>query len=307
MDNLTHTLTGLALAQAGLGRRTPGATLALVLASNLPDLDIVTSLQGTATYLEHHRDLSHSIVGAPLLALGLAGAIRYFKKGSRFAPLALVSLVGVVVHVFMDLWTSYGTRVLSPFDRAFYTWDLVFIVDPWLLLLLLAALWIARRSPQPERVASLALGLMLAYASGRAVLHGQALEAGLVRVPAGRASVVRAVALPHPLHPLRWRFIADDGRAYHVGELRLRGSSPPLVRRDKTAETEVVARARESSAVAAAFLDFSSFPWLSVAETADGTEVSWTDQRFERPGREGFIARVVLDKNGRVRRESFRF
>jgi hypothetical protein len=66
-------------------------------------------------------------------------------------------------------------------------------------------------------------------------------------------------------------------------------------------------RARESSAVASTFLAFSTFPWLSVAEQDDATVVSWTDLRFERPGREGFVARVVMDKNGRVRQESFRF
>lgn len=121
MDNVTHTLTGLALAQAGLGRRSPGATLALVLASNLPDADLLFGISGPATYLEHHRDVSHSLVAIPLLALGLAGAVRLFNRKARTLPLFLVSLAAIAVHVFMDLWTSYGTRVLAPFDRTFYT------------------------------------------------------------------------------------------------------------------------------------------------------------------------------------------
>jgi len=307
VDNLTHTLTGLVLARAGLERHSPGATAVLVLSSNLPDLDIVFSLHSASAYLEHHRDLSHSVAGAPLLALGLAGAVRLFRRDARVLPLALVSVLGVACHVLMDLWTSYGARVLAPFDRTFYTWDLVFIVDPWLLLLLLVALLLAGRVAQPARIASLALGLMLAYAGGRAVLHAQALEAGLLRVPTGRASVQRAAALPTPLDPLRWRFIADTGAAYHTGELRLDHPSAPLQRRDKLPENAQVVRVRESSAVAAVFLDFSSFPWLSVIETEQGTVVSWSDLRFERPEREGFVARVVVDKNGRVTHESFRF
>src|SRR5262245_55527196 len=126
MDNLTHTLTGLALAQAGLGRTSRGATLALALGSNLPDLDMVAGLQGATAYLEHHRDLSHSVVGAPLLALGLAVLLRATQRGSRFGALLACSLLGVALHVFMDLWTSYGTRVLAPFNRTWYSWDLLF-------------------------------------------------------------------------------------------------------------------------------------------------------------------------------------
>jgi inner membrane protein len=307
VDNVTHTLAGLLVARAGLGRASPGATLAVVVASNLPDADLLFGLQGTAAYLQHHRDVSHSVVGAPLLALGLAGAVRFFRRDARILPLVLVSLAAIAIHVFMDLWTSYGTRVLAPFDRTFYTWDLVFIVDPWLLLLLLCSLLLAGRVDQPARVASLALGLMLAYVGARALLHARALEEGIARVPSGPASVVRAAALPSPLHPGRWRFLADNGAAYFSGEVRLGAGATPLRRREKRTETPEVVHVRESSAVAAAFLSFSSFPWLEVSETPEGTEVSWTDLRFEAPGRDNFVARVVVDKNGHVTQESFGF
>jgi inner membrane protein len=155
MDNVTHTLAGLALARAGLAHTTPGATAALVLASNLPDADLLFGLQGATSYLQHHRDLSHSLVGVPLLALALAGALRLAYRKSRFLPLLAAALTGVACHVFMDLWTSYGTRVLAPFDRTFYTWDLVSIVDPWILLLLTATLLAAVRLPTPTRVATI--------------------------------------------------------------------------------------------------------------------------------------------------------
>lgn len=176
-----------------------------------------------------------------------------------------------------------------------------------MLLLLLASLLVARRVAQPARVASLALGLILAYVGGRAVLHARALEDGLARVPTGPLSVTRAAALPSPISPLRWRFLADAGAAYHIGEVRLGAGAAPLLRREKQPETAAVARVRESSAIAGIFLGFSSFPWLRVSETAEGTEVSWTDLRFERPEPESFVARALVDKNGRVTRESFRF
>jgi inner membrane protein len=72
MDNLTHSLVGLAAAKAGLERLSPGATTLCVLAANSPDADIVTLIfAGRWAFLQHHRGISHSIVGAFALALAL--------------------------------------------------------------------------------------------------------------------------------------------------------------------------------------------------------------------------------------------
>jgi inner membrane protein len=305
LDNLTHTLTGLALARTGLARWGPGSTAALVLASNIPDLDLLFGLKGAVSYLEHHRDLSHSILGAPLLALGLAVALRVVVRGSAFWRLLGLTLAGVGGHVFMDLWTSYGTRVLAPFDRTFFAWDLVFVVDPLILVALLLATLLSMRL-RDERFASVGLGLLAAYVGGRAVAHSVALEEARLRVPA--AAVVRAVALPNALDPLRWRAIVDTGPAYWTGEVRLLGGpTPPLRRRGKLDETPLVQRVRATSDVAGVFLAFSTFPWLEVERTAEGTTVSWRDLRYERPGRDSFVARVVLGRDGSIVREGFRF
>src|SRR2546425_11547494 len=83
MDNLTHTLTGVALSQAGLNRKTRFATLALVIGSNLPDVDIVTRLAGSATYLKYHRGITHSVLGVIVLSALLAGAIYYLGGAAR--------------------------------------------------------------------------------------------------------------------------------------------------------------------------------------------------------------------------------
>jgi len=298
-------LTGLALARAGLSRTSRGATLALVLASNLPDVDLVTAIRGATNYLEHHRGFSHSVVGAPLLALALALLLRATLRGSRLTGLLLCSLAGVAVHVLMDLWTSYGTRVLVPFDRRFLTWDLVFIVDPWILTLLLASLVVMRRSPQSAQIASAGLGLVLAYVGARAVLHQQALDQARAQL-SGR-ELMRIAALPSPIDPFAWRVLADTGDAYWTGDVSLRGRSAPLLRREKQHEDEAVLRAREKSEVASVFLSFSTFPWLETFRTEQGTEVVWRDLRFERPGRASFEARVLVGPDGAIRSQRFRF
>jgi inner membrane protein len=303
MDNLTHSLAGWAIARAGLGRVSPGATAALVLASNVPDLDIVAGLAGTASYLAHHRDLTHSVVGVVPQALLLAAALTRFVKGARFGPLFGCALLGLSLHVVMDLWTSYGTRALTPLMHDWFAWDLVFIVDPWILLALGGGIFLSRRL-DAARSARLALLACALYVGARGVAHDAAVRATIAAID---EPVYRVAALPEPVDPLRWRVLADAGSAYHVGALRLGDGPPVLERRARAVESPLVARVRESSAVAAIFLDFSRWPWLEVEPIPGGQAVVWSDLRFDFPERRGFVTRVEVDAEGRILSERFEF
>jgi len=74
MDNITHTLTGLAISQAGFNRKTRYATLAIVIGANLPDIDLVSGFGGNVDYLEYHRGITHSIIGVTVLGTLLGGS-----------------------------------------------------------------------------------------------------------------------------------------------------------------------------------------------------------------------------------------
>ena len=54
--------------------------------------------------------------------------------------LLLLSYIGVLLHVFMDFLNSYGVRLLMPFSERWFYGDALYIVDPWLYLLLGARL-----------------------------------------------------------------------------------------------------------------------------------------------------------------------
>lgn len=146
MDNLTHSLVGLAAAKAGLGRRSPYATFVCVAAANLPDIDIVAVAGGPAFYLQHHRGITHSIVGMLALAVALpllfvAGERLWARLRGREARASLkwllvCSLLLSVSHPLLDWTNSYGVRPLLPWDGRWFYGDLLFIVDPWVWLLL---------------------------------------------------------------------------------------------------------------------------------------------------------------------------
>ena len=160
MDNLTHSLFGLTLARTPLGRGGRASTIALVLASNAPDIDIVATAGGSAKYLEWHRGPTHGLPG--VIGLGLVvAAIAWLidrKWGSSnangrtwFVRLWIVSMIGVACHVLMDLPTSYGTRPLSPFAWTWFAQDWEPIVDIYLLAILAAGLWFGRAADKTTR------------------------------------------------------------------------------------------------------------------------------------------------------------
>ena len=169
MDNVCHTLVGGVLARAGCDRLSPLATPTMLVAANLPDVDIVSAMWGDLAYLEHHRGITHSLVGiaveAPLLAgvaVGLARIARWRNPSTpapRFLALTLVALIGLASHLLLDWTNSYGVRPLLPFDSSWFYGDIAFVIDPWMWLVLAAALFLGARR---ERVAMALWGVLFA-------------------------------------------------------------------------------------------------------------------------------------------------
>jgi inner membrane protein len=150
MENVTHTLLGLVGAKAGLERLSPRATLACVIGANLPDIDIAALAGGRWFNLQHHRGITHSIVGTlvlPVIFAGIfclvdAGAAR-LKRTPRtlnFLPILLALSLMCATHPILDWTNNYGIRPFLPWTGRWYYGDLVFIADPWLWLILGGAL-----------------------------------------------------------------------------------------------------------------------------------------------------------------------
>lgn len=174
MDNLTHSLVGLAAAKAGLGRTSPLATTTCVLAANIPDADIVALLGGPSFYLEHHRGITHSVVGTlalglllPLLVLGcerLVARLRGREPAARLKGLLLCSLLLAASHPLLDWTNSYGVRPLLPWSGDWFYGDLVFILDPYIWLVLGGGAFLASAASEWRTALWAALGVLLSLA-----------------------------------------------------------------------------------------------------------------------------------------------
>jgi inner membrane protein len=197
VENICHTLVGAALSKAGLERKSPIATPVLLVAANLPDIDILGTAVGE-NYLDFHRGITHAAVGIGSLSLGLAAAawaghrlpVRDPAKRASFLPLWFLSFVGLLTHPLLDYLNDYGIRPWLPFDGKWYYGDLLSVVDPWIWIMLGASLFLATSSR-----AGKALWTALAVLLAAVVFWGAGLRFGLVWTAALGASLCAGRAL----------------------------------------------------------------------------------------------------------------
>jgi inner membrane protein len=151
MDPLTHSLAGGALGATPLGRVAKTAPILLIVGANLPDIDALAYLQGEDVSLDVRRGWTHGIVAMIVLPLLLWGLFYAFERwrGREPAPdrLFYVAVLAVWSHPLLDWLNTYGVRLLYPFDGRWFYGDALYIVDPWMWLLLGAATFLvfARR------------------------------------------------------------------------------------------------------------------------------------------------------------------
>ena len=156
MEPITHILAGACISRAGLNRKTALATATLVIAAEATDIDLLYNLGGRVLGFEHHRGWTHSFAGLPVVAaMSIAlvwGWQRLFRSQSsahqapqaqyrsrlpvRWRLLYCYACLAALSHLLLDYATSYGIRLFEPFSYRWYSWDILFVREPYLWLVL---------------------------------------------------------------------------------------------------------------------------------------------------------------------------
>ena len=181
MENLSHSLVGATLAELALpdgASREQRSTFFVtgIIAANLPDADLLYTRITTPPlgYLLHHRGHTHTLGGLVVLAIlfGVVGLIPALRR--TIAPVrgrwwSLVA-AGLVSHLVLDSWNSYGVHPFWPFDTRWIYGDAIFIADPWLWLLLGTSAALNTINRRAGAVLGAALVLVVAGAGWRGVV-----------------------------------------------------------------------------------------------------------------------------------------
>ncbi len=320
MDPITHAASG-AVAMLALRRRPPYAVLAGALAAAAPDIDILFGNDPLTTLLLH-RGITHALPAVPVFALLLAlAALPLLRSGSSdriylsssspgrwsFPAVWLCMACMLLLHIWLDCVTTYGTLIFLPFSAERVRLNGVFIIDFLLTLPLLWTIWRCRasrrRNYQDKRSALAAARLALLWVFvypllgvGLNALHTSHVTEDLRADTARRDAVLEdVVVLPDAFAPLFWRVIWQErpvGVAPAGADALLRSDLPDSGSVVRTAGLDPLGRLRTSfseprpaipqdaaaalasrSVEAGAFFEFALLPVLDTVPDADRNDM----------------------------------
>ena len=346
MEPVTHFLFGAAMGRAGLNRKTALATATLTLGAEAADLDVLSRFGGFAFALNHHRGFTHSFLGVPLVAAVVVGFVYLLWRlrgrktlnpnlPPRWGLLFAYACLAGLSHILLDFTTSYGVRPFWPFSERWISWDIVFIVEPVLLVVLILGLILpalfslineeigARNRgpharPSGRLAATLALLGVVAYWGLCDFEHRRALAALESRTYQG-ADAVRVSAYPDMTNPFRWLGVVETPAFFatmDVDSLNFDLMSPEV---DPEAQMQIHYKPEETPVTLAAkrtylgrvYLSWAQYPLVETEQLqddpADNTRAAYVvrfrDLRYDYPGRSARAtlgAKVFLNRDLQV-------
>jgi inner membrane protein len=327
------------MGRAGFNRKSALATLTMVLAAEAADADVLWEFKGSIAALQHHRGITHSFVGAPFVAAAVVVCVylcRQLKlrlrpprarspEASALLPirwgyLYFCAVLAALSHLLLDYTTAYGIRLFEPFNLRWYSWDLVYIIEPVMLLALFAGLVLpslaglineeigARsKGPRGRTGAIFALVCLMIICGVRDYQHRRALAAMNSFLYHG-AAPLRLAAYPYMINPFRWHGVVETSDFFETVPVN---SLAPDVDDSrgllfyKPPESDA-SRAAKSSYLGQVYLDWAVFPFVEV-QTFQGENsgylAEFKDLRYTYPesrGRTLLGGYVVLSSDLRV-------
>ena len=305
MDPVTHLISGALAGQAlsgitGRGTKKNGAPKSgedtakiknsralfffCLVMSLVPDIDNLAAFIGPEYYILHHRGATHSFVGgfvmAVVMAVAMMGIGRIFNKKFTFLELLAIGYGLTLCHIFLDLITSYGTRIFYPFTDKRYSIPSVFIIDPFFTLSMALALWLSSRSARRKRVIGMA-GLLwmllwpgVNFGVGRVISHRAAHD------PATGAHE-RIVVLPDPFAPFFWKVLVDEGDSYQSAGMRLFNPYTPIrYTRHEKVDPDLLKRLARRAPFFGTYAWFVDYPVVETASFDGATRMIFTDLKY---------------------------
>jgi inner membrane protein len=284
MEPITHFLAGACIGRAGLNRKTAYATLTATLAAEAADIDILWSLRGPVEELKHHRGITHTLIGAPVVAAVVVGAVALLhlarKRRTTAVPLRwgwlyLTALIAALSHILLDWTNNYGVRPFFPFNPRWYAGNLVFIAEPilWALfalaLILPAIFGLTDREIGARKNLFRGRGWAIFALVGMVALWGwRGFEQSQARTLLSHTQVVSAPVLrvalePYPINPWRWHAILETPTYYQTAEVN---TFTGAIESDSNAdilykpESTPAVEAAKRTPLGQVYLDWSSWP-----------------------------------------------
>lgn len=282
MDPITHVASGAVAALALPERwRVRGLLPFAMLTAASPDVDVWLG-STPVEYLTLHRAITHSFIGGALLALLLAVPAHLLlrRRAAKWTPLRTWAFAYalVLLHIWLDCITSYGTQVLQPFSDWRAAMPAVYIIDLVLTVpLALAGLWSGWTG---RRTAAVCAFVWMFLYPGVNLGVRLGLETAWAARLAAEGTPAKVVVLPEAFAPFNWKIVAEGETTYRIAGLALRGESRPRWETYAKADPVRWRHLTEQDALFRVYGRFAMFLAEEKVQTPEGEAFAFRDLRF---------------------------
>ncbi|WOV86619.1 metal-dependent hydrolase [Sporosarcina oncorhynchi] len=293
MDTGTHIVMGAAicgLAMADPVVATDSVTMTavyvgIVSGSLIPDIDTVLKLRNNAVYISNHRGITHSVPAVMLWPLVLATLLSLVFPASEFFHVWAWTFLAVFIHVFVDIFNSYGTQALRPFSNKWVAIGVINTFDPiiFALHIIAIAFWIFGMDPV-STFTFLYIVVFFYY------LLRFAVKAAVKAAVKSTVPDAEHIFIAPTMNFFQWRVAASNKDCHYVG--RAYGRSVNIYdrfKREKMPESPYIDAAMTDKNIDA-FVTFSPIYRWSVSQIGDLYELRLIDLRYRSKDYYPFVA-----------------
>lgn len=226
MDSLTQIVLGAAVGNAVAGKKLKNRALVYgAIAGTIPDMDILVGMfLDPIRAVEIHRGISHSVFFAALLAVLLGWLVSKIERKSKlsFKEGYWLFFLGLFTHALLDMFTTWGTRLLWPVYSYPFAFKSVFVIDPLYTIPFIVCLILSMRQTENLKKRMYWNTMGLAISSGylvlTLVLKGLAYQKFVEDLNARSVSYHSVSVKPSAMNTILWNAIVDTPDAYWLGD-----------------------------------------------------------------------------------------
>jgi inner membrane protein len=285
MDPVTHAVIGMTIAKAagnGIDPSNP-ASMGIIIGSVFPDIDILFQKWGDYVYLKNHRGASHSVPGLVASAAFIAAVLGVFYPGSSVFSIFLWSLLGCFSHTLIDVFNSYGAKLLWPLCERKFSLSLLIIFDPVMICTLLGYIFTS------GSLQYLFIAMFACYLLSRVIMR-LAVKRGLVKWFGENYKKISL--LPSMTGLFRWHFVLEDDNCSIIGEKNILRNSVKVIRKLEKLGNAALDNALRSP-VGRFFKEFTPLFHIAYEQAGSITRFVFIDLRYYI--RNNFLHHAVLE------------
>jgi len=300
LDTGTHivmsaAICGIALADPVVSSDTvtmSAAFVGIVGGSLVPDIDTVLKLKNNAIYIRNHRGITHSVPAVLLWPLVISVLLSFMMPGADYIHVWAWTFLAVFLHVFVDIFNSYGTQALRPFSNRWVAIGVINTFDPIIFALHIVAIvaWMLGANPVWTFI-SLYVILFLYY------LLRFAVKSAVKKAVCNTVPDATDIFIAPTMRFFEWRVAASNDQCHYVGRAYKRSVNIyDRFKREPLPDSPYIKVALEDPNIKA-FVSFSPIYRWAISYAGDIVEVRLIDLRYRSKGYYPFVAVAHIDKN----------